>query len=94
MKPKNLIAGLLLCISLFACASGPTVHRAGKYMWVEGVPGMYTDAGELQAAASDYWTEAEAGKYGGPPTVWAWSPQGMAVSAAIANGIRAAKCGR
>lgn len=94
MKPKNLTAILLLCVNLFGCATGPTVHRAGKYMWAEGVPGMYTDAGELQAAVSDYWTEAEAGKFGGPPVVWAWSPQGMAVQGVITNAINASKCGR
>lgn len=79
---------LLLCISLCGCATGPTVHQAGKYMWAEGVPGMFKNEADLQAARQEYSSSG----LGGPPVVWQWSPEGMAVSAAIANGIRAAKC--
>jgi hypothetical protein len=93
MKPKNLIVTLLLCICLFGCATGPTVHQAGKYMWAEGVPGMYENEADMQKAVATAWPTAGE-VYGGSPVVWAWSPEGMAVSAAIANGIRAAKCGR
>jgi hypothetical protein len=91
MKPKILTAGLLLCASLVVgCAGAPQVQRHGGYVWIAGVPGMYANEADLQAARQEY----SGGGLGGPPVVWQWSPEGMAVSAAIANGIRAAKCGR
>lgn len=56
---------------------------------------MYKSEAEARAAAAKAWPTADE-TFGGYPAVFAWSPEGMAWSAVVANGIRASggRCGR
>lgn len=84
---------LLSCVALASCLSCTSplpIERYGKYMWVPGVTTIVDSEQKLAAELAKY--EPGSG-LGGPPVVFQWSPEGMGISAAIANGISASRGG-